>query len=169
MGIIGIVIGAFVLFLFSPQYVKDEIIRIIFERMLEASIENSESEGVMAFLDGRVGEEGLSIYQNFLHASLQTKLIGSMKFTESGDVMSDYRFMFMSYGYIGTMIIAWCTILFSIGKERNLYGACVLLFAVTVFVQRAWMFDQVYIWIMMLLAIYEKQRSYNRQMICQSR
>ena len=151
--ILGILFAAMLLFLLSPQMIKDEIILIIYERMLEESIENMGTDGVMALLDGRAGE-GIVLYNNFLHSSLIGRLVGT-KFDDSGAVLSDYRYMFMYCGYLGTAMLIWCMYQFSFPKRRNFFGLCVFIIAFAAFVQRAWMFRQVYFFIMMLLVTTE--------------
>ena len=165
--IFGIVFGTFFLFILSPQNIKDEIIRIIYERMLEESIENMGSDGIMAILDGRVGDTGIAIYHNFLNSSFTEKLIGVNNFDEN-DLMSDYRWMLMYCGYLGTALMLWCMYKFSFAQVRNLFGLCVFIIAFAAFIQRAWMFMQVYIWVMMLLVINEMYLSTKRQFLCKN-
>jgi len=158
LAIMGIAFGAIFLFVLSPETIKDEIIRIIFERMLEESVENMGSDGVMAILDGRTGDTSIAIYHNFLNSSVFEKLIGVNNF-DGDDMMSDYRWMLLYCGFLGTALVLWCTYKFAFLQERNLLGLCVFFIAMAAFIQRAWMFIQVYIWIMMLLVTNEYNMS----------
>lgn len=151
LGIIGVIAGVILVFLLSPQYIKDEIVQIVYRRLLEESIENTDSEGLIAILDGRAGGDGLVLYQNFLKSGIMEKLTGYSRSLEGTGAMSDYRWFLMYCGYIGSTMVLWCSYKASFWKRRNLYGVCVLLFAMVVFVQRSWMFVHVYIWVMMLL------------------
>lgn len=152
--IAGIALGAIFLFVLSPENIKDEVIRIIFERMLEESVENMGSDGIMAILDGRTGDNSIAMYHNFLNSGVLEKLIGVNNF-DGDDMMSDYRWLLMYCGFGGTALILWCSYKCAFLHERSLLGLCVLIIAVVAFLQRAWMFIQVYIWIMMLLVTNE--------------
>lgn len=151
LAVIGIVISIVVVFIFSPQFIKDEVVRIVYERMLEESIENVDSEGMMAILDGRSGGYGLILYQNFQKSGLMEQLTGYSRSLEGTGGMSDYRWFLMFCGYIGATLVLWCSYKFSFWRGRSLYGFVVLLFAIIIFIQRSWMFVHVYIWVMMLL------------------
>ena len=161
-GFVGIPIGIIVLFFISPQFVKDQVYQIVLERTLENSLENMESDGVMALLDGRAGGNySLIMYQQFLESNIFYKIFG---YGESKDItghMSDYRFLLMYCGYLGTLLIVWCTYCFSYIKNNPLFRLCVFTFAMVLFVQRSWMFMQVYVWIMMLLVTIKAQSTEN--------
>lgn len=161
----SIVLVAIVAFKYSPRFIQKEVNRIILERSLQESIENSRSEGFMAFLDVRTGEVGRLTYDNFVHKDFSDQLVGLKSFDEDF-VMSDYRYSIMLHGYIGFILILWCTWAFSRGRERNMFGVVLLLFTIYIFLQRAWMFNQVYIWTMMLLIGNMKDIEYNRQKLC---
>lgn len=150
--VLGGMCFVFFIFLLLPQTIKDEIIFIIFERLLEQSIENAESEGVMAILDGRTVYDGLLAYDRFVKSSFNIQLFGFDSFKDD-EVLSDYRYYLMLYGYIGTILTLWCSFLFSYRKERNYFGLFILIIALLIFIQRAWMFNHVYVWVIMLLSI----------------
>ena len=120
--------------------------------MLEQSIENAESEGVMAILDGRTVYDGLLAYDRFVKSSFNIQLFGFDSFKDD-EVLSDYRYYLMLYGYIGTILTLWCSFLFSYRKERNYFGLFILIIALLIFIQRAWMFNHVYVWVIMLISI----------------
>ena len=150
IGIMGVAAGAFLLYFFSPQVIKDEINRIIFERMLEKSIENAtDGGGFMAILDAR-GMEGKMSYDSFIHAGFLDKMIGARHF-DGEDLMSDFRWMIMYCGFVGTFLYICFTVVLAFQKNQNLFGLCILIFALLIFLQRAWMFNQPYVWTMMLL------------------
>lgn len=140
------------IFVLLPQTIKDSIIQIIYERLLESSIENVDSEGIMAILDGRTVPDGLLAYDRFVSSPSSIKMFGFQSFKEN-EVLSDFRYYLMLYGYIGTILSLWCTYLFSLGKERGIYGLSILIIALLCFAQRAWMFNHVYVWVMMILSV----------------
>ncbi len=166
LSILGIIVSAIVVFILSPQSLQDEVIRIVYERMLEASIENMQSEGAMALLDGRVEDYGVAAYNQFAKSGLYELMTGVQSF-DGYNLMSDYRWMLMSRGYIGTSLVLWITYKFSCTKKIDLFGICVFLFALAIFVQRAWMYRHVYIWIMMLLVV-NKAYFCKQQTVCQN-
>lgn len=140
---------------FSPGFIKDEIIRIVLERSLEENLENAGTGGYMELLDGRTNIEGMQMWNHFVkRADFFSTLTGanSSDFEEQF-VLSDFRFLIFRYGYLGFFFILICTIAISFWEKKNIYGICVLLLGLWVMVSRAWMFNQLYIWIMMLLAV----------------
>ncbi len=151
---IVLVFGLYVLFAISPPTIQDEVISIVYERMLENSIENAGDDGMMAFLDGRIGDDGISAYDSFLKSDSQQLLTGVRSFDGDG-LPSDYRLMLMYCGFIGTFLIVVCIFFFSFRKKQILFGLVVLLFSLAIFIQRSWMFQHVYVWLMMLLVMNE--------------
>ena len=151
LGIIGTLGIVFLLYTFSPQKIKDEITYVILERSLEASIEASESDGFIAILEGRTNMEGRSTYDNFLNSSSFDQMIGLRGIDYEDFVLSDYRWMFVYCGYLGTFLYIICTLLIACQKNHSVFAFCILLLAMLVFLQRVWMFLQPYIWTMMLL------------------
>lgn len=168
IGIVCIPVVAIILLFLSPQFIKDEVNRIVLERSLENSIDNMESDGLMALLDGRAGGiYSLMMYQQFLKSSFFEKFFGYGATKDLSGHMSDYRFLLMFCGYFGTFLIIVCTYCFSFVKKNRVFGFCLFLFAMALFVQRAWMFMQVYIWVMMLLivnlvSVFERKNQYDR-------
>ena len=151
-----IIIGVVILFLLSPQFVKDEIQWIILERGLEENIGNVESDGVMAILDGRVDTNGIYEYDKFSKSNFMAKLIGFDE-ADGSMVLSDFRWMFLYFGYLGTFLFLLCTYLLSIGREHNLFGICIFFFVLMIFIQRAWILNQLYIWIILYLVVNAKR------------
>ena len=143
---IGIVICVFFM---SPDSIQDEIVRVVLERTLEESVENAGEEGLVALIDGRAGVDGLSDFDFFVRKSLYIKLIG-MELPE-GNVMSDFRYLIMLFGFVGSAIIVLCTISFSVGYNRNLFGFCLFLFGLLILIHRSWMFVEHYHWTIMFL------------------
>lgn len=146
----------FLLWFILPQSIKDEIIYIIFERSLESSMENADSNVIMSLLDGRVGDIGILKYESFQSSGMRVKLFGVNDLDFDG-LMSDFRCLLMWYGYVGTFLFLFCTFLFSLGNKASSYGMCVFIIALLVFFQRAWMFNDIYIWVMMFLSLNEKK------------
>lgn len=153
LGVVGFIVIMVLAYPLLPDFIKSEVSRIVLERTLENSLSNLNDEGYMAIFDGRAGFNSLSINYTFERSDIYTRLFGLDQFEA---VMSDYRWMLMYAGYIGTILVLWCTYCYSIGRQRNLFGIFLFLFAITIFSQRAWMFNQVYIWAMMLLVLNEK-------------
>lgn len=153
--IIMIVVGAI---WFSPNYIKDEIFRIIFERSLEESIENAGTNGYMELLDGRTNMSGIQMWNHFVkHEDFLSKLIGmSGSEFEELFVLSDFRLFILRYGYLGFFLFLICLIAISFGDKKNTYSFCVFILGLWVIISRAWMFYNLYIWTMMLLAINAK-------------
>lgn len=156
MVVLLFVVAMALAFVFAPENIKDEIVRVILERSLENNLMKVEDEGVWALIDGRAGPYGLQYYESFLRKGTFARLFGSE--LPDGYYTSDPRFLIMLYGYIGTFVICWCIITFSIKIEFNLFGFVLLSFAALIFIQRAWMFDQLYWETVMLLIIKEKER-----------
>lgn len=146
--VIGIIVVAY---FFVPQNYKEEFNHIVFERSLDSSLENMESEGIQAIFDGRVNDVGMLLYQQFQNdASLSERLFGYHFVSDY--VLSDYRYLIIHYGYIGLLLFFICTLRFSYCYKNKFYAFCVFLLAFAILLQRAWMFEQAYIWTMMLLA-----------------
>lgn len=160
---VATVIFAFIL---SPQDVQVEIVRVILERSLESNYENMESDGLMAFLDGRTGGYGVQHFNMFLKKDFYTQLVGLDEMPK-GNVMSDYRYMIMQRGFIGAFLSLWCIYVFSIKIEKSFFGFCLMVMALLVFIHRSWMFFQVYWWTTMLLIVTVKQFAIESQETCQ--
>ena len=154
-GILCFVFFVFLAVLYSPDFIKDEIIRIVIERSLENNIYNVDSEGYLALLDGRTNDIGLQMWNHFNnHASFFIKVIGmTASGLREGFVLSDFRYLIFRFGYFGFFLIIIITIKIVFFEYRGLYSFYVLLLALYVMLSRAWMFDQLYIWTMMLLAV----------------
>ena len=154
---------------FSPEYIKDEIVRIILERSLEENLENAGTGGYMELLDGRTNIEGMQMWNHFIkRADFFSILTGasSSEFEEEF-VLSDFRCLIFQYGYLGFILILICTIVISWGENKGLYGICVLLLGLWVMLSRAWMFNNLYIWTMMFLAVnMKKDRDVNNSHKC---
>ncbi len=146
---IGILVIVFVLYSLFQKNIQEEIYRIIFERNLFDIYEDVGEMGIMAIIDGRATEDGLNVFSHFQRMDFMTQMSG-MKIKE-GFILSDYRFIIMLYGYIGMILIVSCILASSIGLAGNLFGFCMLLLAAIVFFHRAWMFDQMYFYSIMLL------------------
>lgn len=168
LSIVGVFIVIILIFLAVPQSIKDEIIRIIFERLLEASLQNAQDDGWMAFLDGRATQDGLMAYDNYLYSSLHTRLFGENPFDAEG-IMSDFRYLLIYIGYIGTAMVLWITCVFTFVRSRSFFNVCVFFLAFAIFMQRAWMYNQAYIWLMILLLTNEHIINVNRTELCRSR
>lgn len=147
--VLGAVVFALAIYTFTPQKIKDEVVRVIFERSLDRSIESVGSEGVMAIINGRTGDRGLVYFDYFMRKDVFTILTG-WKFP-SDCTMSDYRMLLMLFGYIGTFFILCCIFHFSLMRNKNLFGVCLLILGLLVFVHRSWMYIQCYWWTIMLL------------------
>lgn len=158
IGFVCFVIIVVAVIWFSPGFIKDEIIRIVFERTLEESIENAGTNGYMEILDGRVNIEGIHMWNHFVkHADIFSKLTGmGGAELEEQYVLSDFRCLIFQYGYLGFALIFICMIGISFSEKKGLFGICVLLLGIWVLISRAWMFRQLYIWTMMLLAVNSK-------------
>lgn len=162
--VIGIIIVAY---FFVPQKYKEEFNHVVFERSLDSSLENMESEGIQAIFDGRVNEVGMILYQQFENnANLSERLFGYHFMRDY--VLSDYRYLIIRYGYVGLIVFVICTIRFSFCYTNKYYGVCVFILAFAVLIQRAWMFEQAYIWTMMLLATNAKIVKDRASVVCRN-
>lgn len=149
-GFVAILIVSFIL---SPEEIKVEIIYIVLERGLEQSLENAESDGFMALLDGRINAVGDQIYHSFIRkGSTFEHLFGYRTGIPEDLVLSDIRLLILLYGYIGFFLFLLCTFFFSYGSKVCVYGMTIFAFAFVTMLQRAWMFEQNYIWAMMFMA-----------------
>jgi len=155
LSIVGVIGSIVILFLFAPQSIKNDIIGIFYERLLEKSLQSVEDDGWMALLDGRASELSFMAYDSFLHSGLKTRLFGENPF-DAEFIMSDFRYLLIYSGYVGTSLIGWCTLVFSFARSRNMFGVCAFVFALAIFMQRAWMYVDVYIWLMIFLIINQK-------------
>ena len=154
---------------FSPGFIKDEIVRIVLERSLEENIENAGTNGFMELLDGRTNIEGMQMWNQFVKRGdfFSTLTGASVSDFEEQYVLSDFRCLIFQFGYLGFFFILICTIAISFREGKNIYGICVLLLGLWVMVSRAWMFHQLYIWIMMLLAVNMKIiQDFNSRLSC---
>lgn len=141
-----------VVFLYSPQFIQDEIVRVILERSLEENLNDAESDGFMALLEGRTNNLGQQMFNDFMKSeNMFTKLFGLDKIRD-GFVLSDYRILLYRFGYIGFSIYVLCTAMIAYSVKGKFFCSCLFLLALYVMISRAWMFDQAYIWAMMLLA-----------------
>lgn len=165
LSIMGVLVVIVVLFVIAPQDIQDDIIGIFYERILEKSLQNVEGDGWMAILDGRTTEYSFKAYDQFLQSGLNTRLFG-MKAFDGEDIMSDFRFLLMYVGFVGTTLIAWCTIAFSFINTRNLYTVSVFIIAFAIFMQRAWMFNQVYFWVIIYLITNENINDLQKKIPC---
>ena len=140
------------LVLYSPQFIQDEIIRIVLERNLERNIQSAESEGFMALLEGRTNFIGYEMYRSFEKSEdVFIKLFG-MTAVKEGYVMSDFRYLIFLYGYVGFLLYVLCSFKIAFIGVGKLFCFCLFLLAIYVIISRAWMFEQPYIWVMMFLA-----------------
>lgn len=144
------------LVLCSPQFIQDEIIRIVLERNLERNVQSAESEGFMALLEGRTNFIGYEMYRSFEKSEdIFVKLFG-MTTIKEGFVLSDFRYLIYLYGYIGFLFYVLCSLKMAFMGVGKLFCFCLFLLALYVIISRAWMFEQPYIWVMMLLAANSK-------------
>lgn len=143
-------------FIFAPSNIQDEIIRTVIEKTVERSMNNMETDGIMAFIDDRTGVAGLQNYASFQKRDLYTRLVGLVEMPKD-NVMSDYRYMIMQRGYIGMILTIVCIIYFSVKIEKNMFGFCLLLIELLILLHRSWMFFQVYWWTTLLLIIAVKR------------
>ena len=152
-----LIVSSFVLtvifaFIIAPSNVQDEIISKVLEKSIEHSLDNMETDGIMAFIDDRTGVAGLQNYASFQKRDLYTRLVGLVEMPKD-NVMSDYRYMIMQRGYIGMILTIVCIIFFSVKIEKNMFGICLLLIELLILLHRSWMFFQVYWWTTLLLII----------------
>ena len=154
--IVGSISVFVVLAYYAPQYLKDQVVHVVMERTLERNIENMGDEGFMALIDGRASINGLMMYDSFTKSDAVIQLFGFSKIGEDY-TMSDFRYVLLRFGYIGMILYLLSFLAFTVVREKNVYGICVLLMLMIVFIQRAWMFNQVYFWVMALLIINKKQ------------
>ena len=160
---VGFVFFIVVAIWLSPDSIKNLIVQIVFERSLQDNVGNIESNGFMALLEGRTDIGGEQMYTKFVNrAGMLSKLKGLSKVDED-IVLSDFRLLIIHYGYLGMMLFV--VISYYIGQMSRylFYGLCVFALGVYVMISRAWMFQQAYIWFMMLLssvAFYHKNASH---------
>lgn len=139
------------LVLYSPQFVQDEIIRIVLERNLERNVQSAESEGFMALLEGRTNFIGYEMYRSFEKSEDALVKLFGMTATKEGYILSDFRYLIYRYGYVGFLLHVCCSLKIAYMGNGKLFGFCLFLLAIYVIISRAWMFDQPYIWVMMFL------------------
>lgn len=154
---------------FSPSFIQDEIIRVVLERNLQENIENVDTFGYMELLDGRTNVEGLQMWNQFVkRADSFSKMLGMSNSDLVEDfVLSDFRCLIFRYGYIGFLFIIICSMGVSFLGKNGFYGICVLLLGIWVMISRAWMFQQLYVWTMMLLAVVNKiDQDINSHLTC---
>ena len=142
------------LYFILPFEIQTEVLRIVYERTLEGSLSSVGSEGLLALLDGRTNAAGMSMYsQLIVNGQIGAKLFGVNDYQFFTDyVLSDFRYLIVLYGFVGFALYLFYILSFSFTRGDVLFGTFVLLMAVCVLLQRAWMFEQVYIVVMMLFA-----------------
>ena len=157
-GLFMVVVVVLLAFVLSPQSIKDEIVGIVMERSLQRNIENVELDGYTALIDGRANWTGILMYDDYMkHAGLFQKLIGiPMSSLKKDYVLSDFRYLLVLYGYLGMMLFVSISYVISFEGKKTFFGLCIFIFAIYVMLSRAWMFEEVYVWTMMLLAVSAK-------------
>lgn len=149
---VGIVMFITVAIWFSPNSIKDAIVQVVLERSLQENVGNMESGGFMALLEGRTDIGGEQMYEKFVNrAGSISKLKGLSKVDED-IVLSDFRLLIIHYGYLGMMLFVIISYYIGQMSRKLFYGLCVSALGLYVMISRAWMFQQGYIWLMMVLA-----------------
>lgn len=150
-----ILVLVYVFFMLIPRSFQDNVIHIVYERSLDASISNTKNEGVQAIFNGRVNDVGKLMYRQFQEkASLEEMLFGYHFMNDY--ILSDYRYLILHYGYLGLLLYFIFTCKVSFLRKDKLFGLSVFILAFAVFLQRAWMFEQAYVWTMTYLAVNAK-------------
>lgn len=152
----GFILLIMTLFTFSPKKIQEEVVRVVFERSLDRSLESLGTEGLIAIINERTGQgQGILYFDNFMKNDTYTILTGGK--VPKDNTMSDYRMLIMHTGFIGTCLILWCTFVFSLKTDKSLFGLCLLTMGLTVFAHRSWMYFNCYWWTMMLLITNENK------------
>lgn len=148
---LGTILLIMTVFTLSPKKIQDEVVRVIFERSLDRSIESLGSEGLMAIINERTGHDqrGLLYFDRFMKNDTFTVLTGGK--VPKDNTMSDYRMLIMHIGFIGVFLVLWCIFVFSFKTNKGLFGLCLLVMGLAVFAHRSWMYFNCYWWTMMLL------------------
>lgn len=145
-----VVVGIYIIYTILPENVKDQVYYLLWERNLEEVYGAfEESTSIEMSLDERANEMGLSEYYRLTE---DEKLygIGSL---EENSMLSDYRGMVVSRGFIGLFfsICSSLAIVFLAPRWRQRF---VLLFGlVLVYMHRAWMLGNIYLYFIVFLAV----------------
>lgn len=150
-----------VAFVFSPDFIKDRVLQIVVKDSVEEYLAGSGKEGVISILDGRVDINGMFAYERFSNSGIFVKLLGVDDIPDS-IVLSDYRWLLLYCGYFGALLFLLVSYMLSIGKEKNIYGFSIFAFVLAVLIQRAWLLNQMYIWLLVLLATAAKKSLFSR-------
>lgn len=129
-------IGVFLVFSFLPKDIKEQVSFLLWERNLVEVFEAIQYSGsIEEGLDERTNDYGL---WSFNHMSENEKMIGKGSLDDD-DILSDYRGMIFSIGYVGLFLSAclMLSILAITGNRRQklpLFGGLFL-----VLMHRSWM------------------------------
>ena len=149
VGFVAVIVAAV---WFSPDSIKEELVKIVLERSLQENVGNMDSNGFMALLEGRTDLGGELIYAKFVkRAGLITKLKG-MSVVDGDFVLSDFRLLIILYGYIGMLLFLGISYVIGKMSQNIFYGICVFILGIFVMISRAWMLQQAYVWTMMFMA-----------------
>ena len=155
-------IGGFVLFNFLPKDIKEQLLFFFWERNLMEVVDTvQETSSLTEGMNDRANDISEWKYN---HLSGTDKLVGTGGLDED-DMLSDYRGMITSKGYIG-LFISVSLILSIVFLSHNWRQRIPLLGAIgLVYMHRAWMMNSMYIYYIAFMAVVMYRLQHENRMI----
>ncbi|WP_099289778.1 MULTISPECIES: hypothetical protein [unclassified Butyricimonas] len=139
-----------IIFFSLDESLQAQLSFLLYERNLEQIVGSFIStNSLQGALDERINQTGAYYYEQFTHSS---KVISGLGKLDSEVVLSDYRGLILLLGYIGlilSVILAY-TALLGAKFRQGIFLICALFL---VYLHRAWMMHQPYIYFLIFIAI----------------
>ena len=142
---------------------QDQLLFLFYERNLEQVIESYVSTNSLSgALDERINQTGAFYYERLIHSSNAMYGLGTL---DDEVVLSDYRGMILLLGYIGFMlsIVLAYTSLLGAKFKQGIFLTCAMFL---IYIHRAWMMQQPYIYFFVFLAICMYNYYMSKKQIC---
>lgn len=147
--VIFVLLGIYILFLFLPSDIQDQIYYLFYGRNLETVFNAlSSSSSINEALDERANDIPLTIYNKM---SINEMFFGIGGF-DTAFCLSDYRGMIMATGFVG-LILSNLAYFIIIRNARKALTLSLLMSFLLVLMHRSWMLYFPYIYYLSLLAV----------------
>ena len=147
--VIFVLLGIYILFLFLPSDIQDQIYYLFYGRNLETVFNAlSSSSSINEALDERANDIPLTIYNKM---SINEMFFGIGGF-DTAYCLSDYRGMIMATGFVG-LILSNLAYFIIIRNARKALTLSLLMSFLLVLMHRSWMLYFPYIYYLSLLAV----------------
>lgn len=147
-------LGLYIVFIFLPSGIKDQIYYLAYGRNLEQVVDAaSTSSSIDDALDERASNLPLIVYEKM---SFTERMVGIGRY-DTSYALSDYRGMIMAVGWVGMALSSFLYIILVIGIRRSMTFSLLCAFLL-ILLHRSWMLFWPYIYFLAFLAV----SSYNR-------